>query len=44
MGSNPSRPFVLYPAEWKMGAGEIVGAEELHRRLKAEVAEMSRSA
>jgi uncharacterized membrane protein YvlD (DUF360 family) len=44
MGGNQSRPFVLYPAEWKLGEGEIVGAEELHRRLKAEVAEMSRAA
>lgn len=44
MGGNQSRPFVLVPAEWRLGEGEIFGAEELHRRLEAEVAELSRAA
>ena len=44
MGGNQSRPFVLCPAEWRLGDGEIVGAEDLHRRFKTEVAQLARAA
>jgi hypothetical protein len=44
MGGPQSRPFALYPASWKLGATDIVGAEELHRRFKAELAQLRQAA
>lgn len=34
LGGWQTKPFLLYPAEWKMGPEPIIGAEALHRILK----------
>jgi hypothetical protein len=33
-GGPQTRPFLLYPARWQIGAPEIVGAEQMHHVLK----------
>jgi hypothetical protein len=37
LGGEQSRPFILHPSEWELGAEEIVGAEHLHQVLKKEL-------
>jgi hypothetical protein len=44
MGGPQSRPFVVYPATWKLAETDIIGAEELHRRFKAELAKLAQAA
>ena len=34
MGGNQSRPFVLFPKEWKMPQEKVIGAENLHKVMK----------
>jgi len=34
MGGYQTRPFILFPAEWELKEGEIVGAEAVYRVLK----------
>ncbi len=33
-GGSQSKPFILYPSDWDVGEGEIVGAESIYRILK----------
>ncbi len=33
-GGSQSKPFILYPSEWKIDDDEIVGAESIYRILK----------
>jgi uncharacterized membrane protein YvlD (DUF360 family) len=34
LGGEQTHPFVLYPAEWRLDGGELVGAESVYRNLK----------
>ncbi len=34
LGGEQSRPFLMYPAEFDLGAEELVGAESMYRTLK----------
>ncbi|MGZ4902906.1 MAG: hypothetical protein ACXV6K_10275 [Halobacteriota archaeon] len=37
LGGTQGEPFILHPATWDLGSEAIVGAERLHRVLKAQV-------
>jgi putative membrane protein len=37
LGGTQCQPFVMYPAEWDLAQTEIVGAEQLHELLKAQI-------
>jgi len=34
VGGSQSKPFILYPSDWNIDEGEIVGAESIYRILK----------
>jgi putative membrane protein len=34
MGGDQSFPFLLFPADWALDKGEIVGAENVNKALK----------
>ena len=36
LGGNQSKPFILYPSEWK-DPGELIGAESIYKFLKREI-------
>ena len=36
LGGNQSKPFILYPREWR-DPGELIGAESIYRFLKKEI-------
>ncbi len=36
LGGNQTRPFILYPSEWK-NPGELIGAESIYKFLKKEI-------
>ena len=36
MGGNQTKPFILYPSEWK-DPGDIIGAESVYKFLKKEI-------
>jgi hypothetical protein len=35
MGGFQTRPFLLYPAEWEMDDGDLVGAAAIYRQFKS---------
>ena len=39
-GGSQSEPFILYPSDWKIDDGEIVGAESIYRILKDNLKEL----
>jgi hypothetical protein len=41
VGSSQSNPFILYPSEWNIEDVEIVGAENVYRLFKREMANFS---
>lgn len=34
LGGGQSKPFIMYPVEWNLTEGEIVGSEKIHQLLK----------
>jgi len=41
LGGTQSKPFILHPSEWDLGKEEIVGAENVCRLFKREMANVS---
>ena len=41
-GGDQSKPFILYPSSWNVGDEEIVGAENIYRLLKDNLAELKK--
>ena len=41
VGSSQSNPFILYPSEWNIEDVEIIGAENVYRLFKGEIANAS---
>jgi hypothetical protein len=35
MGGYQTQPFLLYPAQWKVEGGDIVGAGSVYKQLKS---------
>ena len=42
-GGSQTKPFILYPSEWDVPDEEIVGAENIYRILKANLANIKKS-
>jgi putative membrane protein len=42
LGGMQSNPFILHPSEWDLGKEEIVGAENVYRLFKREMANISK--
>lgn len=43
VGGSQSEPFILYPSEWDVPDEEIVGAENIYKVLKANLANIKKS-
>ena len=41
-GGDQSKPFILYPSSWKVSDDEIIGAENIYRLLKDNLAELKK--
>ena len=41
-GGDQSKPFILYPSSWKVSDEEIVGAENIYKLLKENLAELKK--
>ena len=41
-GGDQSKPFILYPSNWKVSDGEIIGAENIYKLLKENLAELKK--
>lgn len=41
-GGDQSKPFILYPSSWKVSDGEIIGAENIYKLLKENLAELKK--
>jgi putative membrane protein len=41
VGSSQSNPFILYPSVWNLDNEEVVGAENVYRLFKREIASIS---
>ena len=39
-GGDQSKPFILYPSNWKVSDEEIIGAENIYKLLKENLAEL----
>lgn len=35
LGGNQSKPFLIFPADWELARGEIIGAAQLYSQLKS---------
>ena len=44
VGGSQSEPFILYPSEWNVPDEEIIGAENIYRLLKTNLANLKESA
>jgi hypothetical protein len=42
VGGSQSEPFILYPSDWDVPDGEIVGAENIYRILKTNLANIKK--
>ncbi len=42
LGGYQTQPFLLYPAEWELGDGEIIGAEQVFKVLKGKLVELQK--
>ena len=40
-GGSQSKPFILHPSEWNLEKEEVVGAENVYRLFKREMANIS---
>ena len=43
VGGSQSEPFILYPSSWNVGDDEIVGAENIYKLLKENLAELKKN-
>ena len=43
VGGSQSEPFILYPSEWNVSDEEIIGAENIYRILKTNLADIKES-
>ena len=34
LGGTQTKPFIMYPSEWKVEDEDIVGAENIHKLIK----------
>ncbi len=41
-GGEQSKPFILYPSSWKVSDDEIIGAENIYKLLKENLAELKK--
>ena len=41
-GGDQSKPFILYPSSWKVGDDEIIGAENIYKLIKENLAELKK--
>ena len=41
-GGDQSKPFILYPSDWNVSDEEIIGAENIYRLLKDNLAELKK--
>ena len=41
-GGDQSKPFILYPSSWNVGDDEIIGAENIYKLLKENLAELKK--
>ena len=41
-GGDQSKPFILYPSSWNIGDDEIIGAENIYKLLKENLAELKK--
>ena len=41
-GGDQSKPFILYPSSWNVGDEEIIGAENIYKLLKDNLAELKK--
>ena len=41
-GGDQSKPFILYPSSWNIGDDEIIGAENIYKLLKENLAELNK--
>lgn len=41
-GGDQSKPFILYPSSWNVSDDEIIGAENIYRLLKENLAELKK--
>ena len=41
-GGDQSKPFILYPSSWKVSDDEIIGAENIYKLLKDNLAELKK--
>jgi uncharacterized membrane protein YvlD (DUF360 family) len=44
MGGEQSHPFVLVPSDWQLAGEMVVGAEQLHRRMRSWLADLGHDA
>jgi len=40
LGGDQSKPFILYPSQWK-DPGELIGAESIYKFLKKEIEDLN---
>ena len=41
-GGEQSKPFILYPSSWKVSDDEIIGAENIYKLIKENLAELKK--
>ena len=41
-GGDQSKPFILYPSSWKVSDDDIIGAENIYKLLKENLAELKK--
>ena len=41
-GGDQSKPFILYPSSWKVSDDEIIGAENIYKLIKENLAELKK--
>jgi uncharacterized membrane protein YvlD (DUF360 family) len=44
MGGEQSHPFVLFPSDWRVPEGPVVGAEKMHRHMRGWLADLGHDA
>ena len=42
-GGDQSKPFILYPSSWKVSDDDIIGAENIYKLLKENLAELKKN-
>ena len=41
-GGDQSKPFILYPSSWNVSDDEIIGAENIYKLLKENLAKLKK--